>query len=259
MQYETLEYKVEDRVAVVALNRPPYNPLNSQMFRELHHLLESVEDDDQVRAVILTGKGEKAFAAGADVHEMKGLDQKGIARMGRLARTAFNRMEQLSKPILGAINGLALGGGCELALACDLRICSENAKFALPELNLGIIPGAGGTQRLPRIIGQARAKEMMFLGDMITAQQAYDYGLVNKVVPFENLMSSAMEWAVKMAEKPPIAVQALKRSVNTGVNVDLESALQLEDSCSTIAFLSEDRKEGMAAFAEKRKPNFVGR
>ncbi len=140
MEFETLEYRVEDRVAVITLNRPPYNPLNSTIFIELYNLLEALDEDSNVRAVILTGKGEKAFAAGADIHEMTGLDQKGIARMARLSRKAFQMMEQLSQPIIGAVNGLALGGGCELALACDLRICSENAKFALPELNLVLSP-----------------------------------------------------------------------------------------------------------------------
>ncbi|MEB3103932.1 enoyl-CoA hydratase/isomerase family protein [Ferviditalea candida] len=259
MEYEVLEYRVEQSVAVVTLNRPPYNPLNSQIFMELVHVLETIEDDDQVRAVILTGKGDKAFAAGADVHEMKGLDRKGIAKMARLARAAFNSMELLSKPIIGAVNGLALGGGCELALACDLRICSEHAKFALPELKLGIIPGAGGTQRLPRIIGQARAKEMILFGETVDARKAYEIGLVNKTLPMEELYASSMEWALKLAENPPIAMQAFKRSINTGMNVDLESALLIEDAHSTIAFLSEDRKEGMTAFSEKRKPNFVGR
>lgn len=146
-----------------------------------------------------------------------------------------------------------------MALACDLRICSENARFSLPELKLEIIPGSGGTQRLPRIIGQARAKEMIFFGEMVDAQKAYDIGLVNKVVPLEELNARAKEWALKLAENPPIAMQAFKRSINTGMNTDLESALQMEDANSTIAFLSEDREEGMAAFSEKRKPNFVGR
>jgi enoyl-CoA hydratase len=182
-----------------------------------------------------------------------------MAEMGRMSRKAFDSIERLPKPVIAAVNGLALGGGCELALACDLRICSENAKFALPEINLGIIPGGGGTQRLPRLIGEARAKELLYFGETIGAEQAYDYGLVHKVVPFEELVPGAKKWALKLAEKPAVAMSMLKICVNAGANRDLDSALDLEFACFGNAFASEDRKEGMAAFAEKRKPHFMGR
>jgi enoyl-CoA hydratase len=259
MNWQTLEYRVEDRVAFIYLNRPPFNPLNKQLFIELYHLLEQVEEDENVRVVVLAGKGDRAFAAGADIHEMSQLDSVGVAKMGQISRKAFEKLERLSKPVIAAVNGLALGGGTELALVCDLRISSDKAKFALPEINLGIIPGGGGTQRLQRLIGQARAKELLFFGEMITAEQALNFGLVNKVVPHEELIESAKEWAQKLAEKSPVAMQMLKTSVYAGANIALESALDLEAACFGIAFASEDRKEGMAAFAEKRKPNFVGR
>lgn len=259
VQLQTLEYQAENQVAVITLNRPPFNPLNKELFLELSKLLSSVEEDDQIRAVIITGKGDRAFAAGADIHEMNRLDQVEVARMGQASRKAFDQIEQLCKPVIAAVNGLALGGGTELALACDFRISSETAKFALPEINLGIIPGGGGTQRLQRVIGQARAKEMLFFGDMINAQQALAYGLVNKVVPIEEVLSSAMEMAVKLAQKPAVAMHMLKLSVHKGANLDLGSALDFETACFANAFASEDRKEGMSAFAEKRKPVFTGR
>ncbi|MEW9670499.1 enoyl-CoA hydratase/isomerase family protein [Ammoniphilus sp. 3BR4] len=256
---ETLQYRVENRVGYIYLNRPPFNPLNKKLFVELYDLLEQIEDDENVRAVILTGSGERAFAAGADITEMSQLDAAGVAKMGVASRKAFEKLERLSKPVIAAVNGLALGGGTELALVCDLRISSDKAKFALPEVNLGIIPGGGGTQRLQRLIGQSRAKEMLFFGDMITADQALNYGLVNKVVPAEELIGCATEWALKLTEKAPVAMQMIKTSVNGGAQVDLATALDLETACFGNAFASEDRVEGMTAFAEKRKANFVGR
>ncbi|MGD8191465.1 enoyl-CoA hydratase/isomerase family protein [Brevibacillus ginsengisoli] len=259
MQLETLEFFAENRVATITLNRPPFNPFNRQLYRELYELLDRIDEDDQIQAVIITGKGEKAFGAGADITEMMKLDPVEVARMGEDSRKATGRIERLSKPVIAAINGLALGGGSELALACDLRLCAEHAKFGLPEINLGIIPGGGGTQRLQRLIGQARAKELMFFGEIIPATKAYEYGLVNKVVPAAELMGCALEWAQKLADKPSVAMKMLKMSVNGGADSDLNTALELESACFGVAFASEDRKEGMAAFAEKRKPNFVGK
>lgn len=258
-QYGLLEVSIENRVATVYINRPPFNPLNKELFSELNLLMEELEQRDTVRTIIITGSGDRAFAAGADINEMVQLDFLAMSEMSRVSRKAFEKIEGLSKPVIAAINGLALGGGCELALACDLRISSEKAKFALPEINLGIIPGGGGTQRLQRIIGQARAKELLFFGEMITAQQAYDYGLINRIVPQEEVLHVAREWAEKLAEKPVIAMSMLKTSVNAGANSDLDSALYLETACFNNAFASEDRKEGMKAFAEKRRPNFIGR
>lgn len=258
MKLELLECTIEDNVAVVYLNRPPYNPLNWQLFEELSRVMEGLEQDRQVRAVVMTGKGDRAFAAGADIKDMMHLTPLEILEKNEMCRAAFAKMERLSKPIIAAVNGLALGGGAELALACDLRICSETAKFGFPEINLGIIPGAGGTQRFQRLVGQSAAKELLFFGEMIDAERAYQIGLVNKVVPLAELLDLAKEWAAKLAQKPVMAMRMMKTAVNTGAKVDLDSALDIEGACFGNAFASEDRKEGMQSFVEKRKPNFVG-
>ncbi|AMX83833.1 enoyl-CoA hydratase [Geobacillus subterraneus] len=259
MNYEFLQCEIENRVAVVSIHRPPLNPLNTKVFQELSALIDELEANQQVGAIVITGTGEKAFVAGADIHEMMDLDLAGMMEMNKISRSAFSKIENASQPVIAAVNGLALGGGCELALACDLRICSDNAKFAFPEVNLGIIPGGGGTQRLPRIVGQGVAKELLYFGEMIDAQRALAIHLVNKVVPSDELLPTAKEWAGKLAQKPAIAMRMLKEAVNTGANVDLQSGLMVETACFGNAFATEDRKEGMRAFAEKRKPVFVGK
>ncbi|NNV06234.1 enoyl-CoA hydratase/isomerase family protein [Geobacillus sp. C56-T2] len=259
MNYEFLQCEIENRVAVVSIHRPPLNPLNTKVFQELSALIDELEANQQVGAVVITGAGEKAFVAGADIHEMMDLDLVGMMEMNKISRSAFLKIENASKPVIAAVNGLALGGGCELALACDLRICSEHAKFAFPEINLGIIPGGGGTQRLPRIVGQGVAKELLYFGEMIDAQRALSIHLVNKVVPSDELLPTAKEWAGKLAKKPAIAMRMLKEAVNTGANVDLQSGLMVETACFGNAFVTEDRKEGMRAFTEKRKPVFSGK
>lgn len=259
MTFECIRYEIEGVVATVYLNRPPYNPLNRQMYEELSKLFSNFEYDRDVKAVILTGEGKKAFAAGADIHEMANYSNVEMLEMCQISRLATSQIEQLSKPVIAAINGPALGGGCELTLACDFRYCSDHSKFSLPEINLGIIPGGGGTQRLQRIIGQAKAKHMLFLGEMISSQEALEIGLVDKVVPQESLIGETEKLAQKLAEKPSLAMQMMKLAVNSGANMDLESALKLEFSCFGNVFTSEDRKEGMSAFSEKRQPNFVGR
>lgn len=259
MNYEFLQYEVENQVAVVYINRPPLNPLNTKVFHELYSLIGELEANRNVGAIVITGKGEKAFVAGANIHEMLDLDLAEMMEMNKISRAAFSKIENASKPIIAAINGLALGGGCELALVCDLRICSDKAKFAFPEVNLGIIPGGGGTQRLQRIVGQGVAKELLYFGEMIDARRALDIHLVNKVVPSDQLLPAAKEWAEKLAQKPAIALRMLKEAVNTGVNVDLQSGLTVESACFGNTFATEDRKEGMRAFAEKRKPVFRGK
>ncbi|WP_445614073.1 enoyl-CoA hydratase/isomerase family protein [Geobacillus sp. YF-1] len=259
MNYEFLHCEIENRVAVVSIHRPPLNPLNTKVFQELSALIDELEVNQQVGAVVITGAGEKAFVAGADIHEMMDLDLAGMMEMNKISRSAFLKIENASKPVIAAVNGLALGGGCELALACDLRICSEHAKFAFPEINLGIMPGGGGTQRLPRIVGQGVAKELLYFGEMIDAQRALSIHLVNKVVPSDELLPTAKEWAGKLAKKPAIAMRMLKEAVNTGANVDLQSGLMVETACFGNAFATEDRKEGMRAFTEKRKPVFSGK
>jgi enoyl-CoA hydratase len=259
MNYEHLLCEIENKVAVVTINRPPVNPLNTKVFQEITRLMEELEASTEVNAIVITGTGEKAFVAGADLNEMMHLDTVGMMNMNQVSRLAFTKIENLSKPVIAAINGLALGGGLELALACDLRIASEKAKFAFPEVGLGIIPGGGGTQRLQKIVGQGIAKELLYFGDMFTAERALQLQIVNKVVAVDEVLSSAKEWAEKLAQKPPVALRMVKLAVNTGSNVDLESGLIVETSCFVNAFSTEDRKEGLAAFSEKRKPNFVGR
>ncbi len=258
-QYNTILVEKEDQITTIYLNRPPYNPLSSELFAELSDAMDKVAQDEETRVLIITGKGDKALAAGADIKEMARLDDSEIINMNKISRQAFSKIANLDKPTIAAINGLALGGGLELALTCDFRICSENAKLGLPEINLAIIPGGGGTQRLQRLVGQAKAKELLFLGETIKAEDALAMGLVNQVVPLEELLNAAKELAKKLAEKPPLAMRMLKMAVNSGAHLDLEAALDLEFACFTTTFASEDRKEGMQAFIEKRKPQFKGR
>lgn len=259
MSYEFLLCDIENKVATVTINRPPVNPLNTQVFKELSQLMGELEVNNDVNVIVITGSGEKAFVAGADLNEMKDLDTVGIMNMNQTSRATFNKIENLAKPVIASINGLALGGGLELALACDLRICSEKAKFAFPETGLGIIPGGGGTQRLQKIVGQGKAKELLYFGDMFDAQVALDLQIVNKVAAVEELSTATKEWAEKLAAKPPVAIRMVKEAVNAGSNVDLGSGLILEAACFGNAFATEDRKEGIQAFVEKRKPVYTGK
>ncbi|BAB05715.1 enoyl-CoA hydratase-related protein [Halalkalibacterium halodurans] len=258
MNYEFLQIEIKNKVALVTINRPPVNPLNSQVFQELANSMTLLEANKDIRVIILTGSGEKAFVAGADLHEMIDLNVAGMLEMNKASRSAFSLIEQLSKPVIAAINGVALGGGLELALCCDLRICSEKARFAFPEIGLGIIPGGGGTQRIQKIVGQGVAKELLYFGEMIGAERALALHLVNKVVPAEELLQAAKDWAEKLAAKPTIAMRTLKSVVNTGANVDLESGLSMEAAGFAVTFQTDDRKEGMNAFVEKRKPVYKG-
>ncbi len=259
MNYEFLISEIEDNTAIITINRPPVNPLNSQVFKELSDVFRELDENDQVKAIILTGSGEKAFVAGADINEMAGLDLVGINKMNKVPRNVYTQIENSTKPVIAAINGLALGGGFELTLACDLRICSEKAKFAFPEVGLGIIPGGGGTQRLQKIVGQGIAKELLYFGEMFDAFRAQELHIVNKVVPVNEVLSAAKEWASKLTQKPPIALQMMKIAVNAGSNTDIETGLTIESSCFGNAFSTEDRKEGLTAFVEKRKPVYSGR
>lgn len=259
LNYEFLLVDIEHSVATVTIHRPPVNPLNSKVFQELNQIITELDERQDVKVIIITGNGEKAFVAGADIHEMLELDTVGMLNMNKVSREAFSKIENATKPVIAAINGVALGGGLELALACDLRIASEKAKFAFPEIGLGIIPGAGGTQRLQRIVGQGIAKELLYFGETITSEKALQLQIVNKVVPAEEVLPAAKEWAEKLAQKPQVALRMLKLAVNSGANVDLESGLTIETTCFGNAFATEDRKEGLSAFVEKRKPNFVGR
>ena len=259
MEYNTIQLRKEDNVAVVTLNRPPMNPLNNQVYQELNLVADELQADEAIRAVILTGSGEKAFAAGSDVAEMVNMSPLDVYRFCHTCRNTLEKIENLHKPVIAVIHGFALGGGCELALACDFRLASEKAQFGLPEVGLGIIPGTGGTQRLLRLVGAGKAKELVYFADVFDAAKAEKIGLVNRVFPVETLMEEALKFAKKLASKAPVAMKMAKESINTGMNLDLTSALKHEIQNVLIVFGSEDGREGMRAFMEKRKPNFVGK
>ncbi|KLU61249.1 putative enoyl-CoA hydratase echA8 [Peptococcaceae bacterium CEB3] len=258
MSYEFIQVSQDEGVATLTLNRPPMNPLHSGILRELGAILREVDGDPGTKVVIITGAGDKAFAAGADIAEMVQLTPMEAYAFCHITREAYEQIEKLGKPVIAAVNGLALGGGTELALACDFRLAAETAKFGQPEINLGIIPGAGGTQRLTRLIGLAKAKELVFLGEIIEAGVAEKIGLVHKVVPAAELMSEAQQLARRLAAKPAVALRMAKEAINTGINLDLHSALTLEIQNFVTTFTSDDRREGLAAFLEKRKANFTG-
>jgi enoyl-CoA hydratase len=260
LDYRTILYEKEKGIGVVCINRPQVlNALSSEVFSELYHVFKEIGADSEVKVVIITGAGDKAFVAGTDITEMKSRSSLEIRDFAMAARKANEAIYNLEKPVIAAINGFALGGGLELAMVCDLRICSENAKFGQPEINLGLIPGGGGTQRLTRLVGMTKAKELLFTGDMIDAQTAVDIGLVNKVVPAGKLMDEAKALAQKLLDKGAIALRLLKAVINSGINMNLVSALDFEAECFAMCFSTEDQKEGMNAFIEKRKPKFQGK
>ena len=257
MEYKTLLYEKKERIGIITINRPKrMNALNSTVLEEFNQVLSEIEGDDDVKVVIITGN-EKCFAAGADITEISELATPLDAHVFiKNAQSTFNRIEDLEKPSIAAIAGPALGGGCELSMACDLRIAAENAMIGLPEIKLGVLPGGGGTQRLPRLVGLTKAKELLYTGDFIDAKEAYRIGLVNKVVPVESLMDEAIKMAKKMVAQPGVALKVIKNVVNTGINVDLRTGLAVEARGFEILCSTEDRIEGVKAFLEKRKPVF---
>lgn len=257
MTYETLLYEKADGMATVTINRPEsLNALNHQVYTDLYEIFGEIEKDDAVRVVILTGSGEKAFVAGSDITEMAPKSSLEIESFVEIARQASDRIYNLSKPVIAVIHGYALGGGCELTMCCDLRIASEKARFGQPEISVGVIPGAGGTQRLARLIGMTRAKELIYTGDMIDANAALSYGLVNKVVPVEDLMTEAKAMAAKLLTKSSAILSLAKAAVTGGAGMSLPDALSYETQCFARCFATEDQKEGMNAFMGKRKAEF---
>lgn len=260
-EYKTVKYSVDDSgIALVVLNRPEaLNALNLEMFGELDSLFDELKENSQVRVVILTGEGSKAFAAGTDINMMKGLQVSEVAERGMLVNQAQGKIENFPYPVIAAVNGLALGGGCEVVLSCDIRIASTTAKFGQPEINLGIIPGGGGTQRLARLIGISRAKELVYTGDIIDAQRAYEMGLVNKLAEPEELISEAKKMAAKMAAKSLPIIKLAKASMDYGYDQPLDKGLQFEMKCFAACFETADQAEGMQAFVERRKPVFEDR
>lgn len=257
--YETITVEKRGGVAVVTINRPDkLNALNSKVHSEGVAALDELHRDDAVRVVVITGAGQKSFVAGADISEFAGqtaVSQRAVFQ----EKSLFNSIDVFPKPVIAMINGFCLGGGNELALACDIRVCSENAKFGQPEINLGLIPGGGGTQRLTRLIGEGRSMEIMLTGDMIDATTAHRYGLVNHVFTSEELEAKTMEMANKIADKAPIALQLAKEAVKFASRSALDEGLRREIDLFAICFSTEDKEEGVAAFLEKRKANFKGR
>lgn len=260
MDFQTLELRMEGSLATITLNRPKaLNAINLMMVGELEQAVHQVQDDPSVRVVVITGAGDKAFAAGADITEFQTMNPIDAWMFVQRLQRLFLQIERLPKPVIAAVNGYALGGGCELMMACDIVYASDAAKIGQPEINLGIIPGAGGTQRLARLIGKQRAKELVLTGEIIGAQGAWGLGLLNKVVPADHLMDEVRKLADKLATKGPVAIRAAKEAIEDGYDMTLERALAHEAQLFALCFATEDRTEGVNAFLEKRPPHFKGK
>jgi enoyl-CoA hydratase len=262
MSFQNIMLKKENQIAIITVNRPEVrNALDTKTRQEIIAAVEDVAKDENVRVVIFTGAGDKAFVSGADIKVFKELTAPTILEFSYTlgGMGMYRKIEQLDKPTIAAINGFALGGGCEMALVCDIRIASENAKFGQPEINIGIMPGAGGTQRLPRLIGIGKAKELCYTGDIIDAQEALRIGLVDRVVPPDKLQAAAMELAKKIASKSPLIIKYIKRAIDRSMRTDLDSGLAFEAQSLSTCFGTEDKNEGVNAFLEKRTPEFKGR
>ncbi len=254
--YTMLKKEVNEGLAIVTIDRPEaLNALNNALLQELKDMFTELRDDEEVRAIILTGAG-KAFVAGADIAAMNAMTPIEGREMMILGHSLMDLIEDMEKPVIAAVNGFALGGGCELSMACDIRIASEKAKFGQPETGLGIIPGFGGTQRLPRLVGKSMAKYLLFTSDVIDAERAEQIGLVEKVVPVGALMEEAEKVARRIMANGPIAVGLVKKAVNKGYDLPLREATSLEIELETVAFSTEDKTEGMTAFQEKRDKHF---
>jgi enoyl-CoA hydratase len=261
MAYENIIYALEDGVATITINRPKaLNALNLATVLELKDCVEKIaKDTDNVKVVIITGGGEKSFVAGADITEMATMNPAQGRAWAQVGQNVFSEIESLPQPVIAAINGFALGGGCELSCACDIRYCSENAKFGQPEVGLGITPGFGGTQRLARTIGRGVAKEWIYTGAIYDSAEAFRVGLVNKVVPQAELIPTVAKLAKKIAKQAPVAVQMSKAAIVNGINCDVRTGINYEAEVFGLCFSTADQKEGMGAFVEKRKPTFTGK
>jgi enoyl-CoA hydratase len=256
----TLLLEKGDGLALITINNPKaLNALTVATFRLLEQVLDGLEIDAAVRVVLITGAGEKAFVAGGDIRYLDSLDVEGARSFALQAQRVLERIETFPKPVIAVVNGYALGGGCELAMACDLRIAAESARFGQPEVKLGIIPGFAGTQRLARLVGKGRAKELIFTGEMIDAREAWRIGLVNRVVPGNQLLAEAKAVAAKMIDKSASAIRIAKDAIETGMEIDFARASRYEADLFALCFATPDAREGLAAFAEKRPPNFTGR
>lgn len=252
---EFIMYEEQNNIAMITINRPKaLNALNSNVLKELDKVLDEV-NIDRIRALIITGAGDKSFVAGADISEMHKLTKAEGEVFGKTGNDVFRKLETFPIPVIAAVNGYALGGGCELAMSCDIRICSENAVFGQPETGLGITPGFGGTQRLARLISVGKAKEMIYTARNIKSEDAYLIGLVSAVYPQEELMEQALKMASHIAKNAPIAVRAAKKAINEGLQSDMDNAIKIEEVLFGSCFETQDQKEGMTAFLEKRIPN----
>ena len=260
MEYENTLYEKSEGIATITINRPKaLNALNEETVRELLARIEEAKKDENVKVIVVTGAGDRAFSAGADLNMMKGAGAVMGMHLSQVGQKLTTEIEGLGKPVIAAINGYALGGGLELAMACDLRISSENARLGQPEINVGLIPGWGGTQRLPRFVGKAMAKEMIFTGKMIDAKTAEGLGLLNKVVPADQLNVVVKEFANELMGKPPVGIELAKQLINNSTETDLRVGLTHEAEAFGILASTEDFNEGVAAFLEKRKPKFTGK
>lgn len=259
MEYKHLIFEIDMPLVTITFNRPKaLNALNAELMAEFSHALDAVHANEDIRVLILTGAGEKSFVAGADITELARFNPLQAKQFSQQGHQAINKLQALPIPVIAAVNGFALGGGSEIALACDFIYASDNAKFGLPEITLGIIPGFGGTQRLPRLIGKNRAKELIFTGRMISAQEAMQMGMVNQVHESDALMSAVQKTAKQIAMKGRASLRAAKQTINSGMDVDLGTACKLEIDAFAVCMASEDSKEGTRAFLEKRKADFKG-
>jgi enoyl-CoA hydratase len=257
MEFISVESQYQKHIALIRLNRPKeLNALNLQLMGELRDALKQLDEDDAVRVIVLAGN-EKAFAAGADIKQMAGKSAIDMLNVDQFS--TWDQIRKTKKPLIAAVSGFALGGGCELSMTCDMIVAAESAKFGQPEIKIGVMPGAGGTQRLTNAVGKAKAMEMVLTGSFISAEEALQYGLVNKVVPTEMYLDAAIELAAKIAEMSPVAAKLAKEAVNRSYETHLDEGLHFERKNFYLAFASEDQKEGMAAFVEKRKPEFKGK
>lgn len=260
METKNLLLKIDNNIGLITINRPDkLNALNAETVTELFQVLKKLRQNDSVSVIIITGSGEKAFVAGADIAEISRHDEISGRIFATRGQRVYRYLEKLEKPVIAAINGFALGGGCELAMACHIRIASDNAKFGQPEINLGLLPGYGGTQRLPRLIGTTKALYFLLTGEMFDAQKALEMGLISEIVPQTELMTRATKIAEILCEKSPIAVKYILQAVTEGIEQNLDTALHIESELFGNICATEDMKEGTAAFLEKRKPNFKGK